>query len=74
MNWLVFVAIIGLVMAILGAWVALINRRGVLEGFILGMLFGPFGVLIEALLPLFYADAELRPSREQKLLDQSAPN
>jgi len=37
--------------AVLGAWVAAQKARGAAEGFLLGLLFGPFGVLIEALLP-----------------------
>lgn len=34
-----------------GAWVAQQKRRSGGEGFLLGCLFGPFGILIEALLP-----------------------
>jgi hypothetical protein len=45
----------GLIVAVvfggLGAWVATQKDRGQGEGFILGLLFGPLGVLIEALLP-----------------------
>lgn len=35
----------------LGQWVATQCGRGAIEGLLLGMLLGPFGVLIEALLP-----------------------
>jgi hypothetical protein len=38
-------------MAMLGAWVAVQKGREPVEGGTLGFLFGPFGVLIEALLP-----------------------
>jgi hypothetical protein len=35
----------------LGRWVALEKNRSFREGVILGLLFGPFGVIVEALLP-----------------------
>src|SRR5262245_13241221 len=35
----------------LGAWIALQKARRGGEGFVLGILFGPFGVLVECLLP-----------------------
>ena len=34
-----------------GAWVARQKRRSVVEGLILGLLFGPLGVVVEGLLP-----------------------
>jgi len=43
--------IVWLVFACLGAWVASQKRREPVEGFFLGLLFGPFGCLIEAVLP-----------------------
>jgi hypothetical protein len=55
MDWLVFIclllAILACIFGGLGAWVATHKHRGTLEGFILGLLFGPLGVLVEALLP-----------------------
>lgn len=45
--WIVGGAIFG----ILGAWIADQKWRSGSEGFMLGALFGPFGCLIEALLP-----------------------
>jgi hypothetical protein len=39
------------IMCGLGAWVASVKGRDSGEGLLLGLLFGPFGVLIEALLP-----------------------
>ena len=39
------------VMGFFGAWVADQKGRGPGEGATLGFLFGPFGVLVEALLP-----------------------
>lgn len=35
----------------LGAWIAIQKRRGAPEGFALGLLFGPLGVLVELFLP-----------------------
>lgn len=55
--------------AVLGAWVAAQKSRATSEGFALGCLFGPFGVLIEALLPA----AVVRPAppkiRRRRLQD-----
>ena len=51
MNY-AFLALVGwLAFAGLGAWVATQKGRGPAEGLILGLLFGPYGTLIEALLP-----------------------
>lgn len=47
----VVVAIGWLTMAALGAWVADQKFRSMAEGFVLGLLFGPLGVIVEALLP-----------------------
>jgi hypothetical protein len=49
--WIVGVIVVWLSSGALGAWVAFQKGRGASEGFTLGVLFGPFGVLIEALLP-----------------------
>jgi len=51
MEWLVLIVVLALVFAGFGAFVAVQKRREASEGFILGMLFGPLGVLVEALLP-----------------------
>jgi hypothetical protein len=45
------------VFSVLGGWVAGEKNRSVGEGIFLGVLFGPFGVLIEALLPTLAAPA-----------------
>jgi hypothetical protein len=50
MLWTI-AAVAWLVFAVFGAWVAAQKDRGQGEGFVLGFLFGPLGVLIEALLP-----------------------
>jgi hypothetical protein len=42
-GWLCFVG--------LGSWVAMQKNRSEGEGALLALIFGPFGVLIEALLP-----------------------
>lgn len=39
------------IFAFLGSWIAVAKRRAGPEGFMLGLLFGPLGCLIEALLP-----------------------
>jgi hypothetical protein len=48
---LVVLAIVWCITGGLGAWVATQKYRDVGEGFILGLLFGPLGVIVEALLP-----------------------
>jgi hypothetical protein len=47
------------VFGLFGSWVARQKQRRELEGLILGALFGPFGVLIEALLPTLYHEKQL---------------
>lgn len=37
----------------LASWVAIQCGRSVVEGFVLGLLFGPLGVIVESLLPKF---------------------
>jgi hypothetical protein len=49
----------------LGGWVAGQKGRSGAEGFALGFVFGPFGVLVEALLPSISAE-ELRYRAEMK--------
>src|SRR5271157_2418428 len=48
---LLIIAMIWLVMEALGAFVALQKGRSTTQGLFVGFLFGPFGVLITALLP-----------------------
>ena len=45
------VVVVALAFATLGAWIASQKNRDGGEGFILGLLFGPVGVIIEAVLP-----------------------
>ncbi len=47
---IVVVAVV-LVYAVLGSWIAVQNGRRKVEGGVLGFLLGPFGVLVEAILP-----------------------
>jgi hypothetical protein len=58
--WL-FAFLLWAMMAGLGAWVATQKERDPAEGAILGFVFGPLGVLIEALLPAGKAKAVARP-------------
>jgi hypothetical protein len=51
MEWLILIGISAAVFSGLGGWVATQKRRDTGEGMVLGLLFGPFGVLVEALLP-----------------------
>lgn len=51
MGFLIATCVVLLLTAGLGAWVATQRHRGAGEGLVLGLLFGPFGVLVEALLP-----------------------
>ena len=48
---LLILLVVGVVFGFLGVFVATQKRRSDAEGFFLGFLFGPLGVLIEALLP-----------------------
>jgi hypothetical protein len=43
--------LVGLVFGVLGSWVASQKHRAATEGAVLGFLFGPLGVLAEAVLP-----------------------
>ncbi|WP_422928232.1 hypothetical protein [Singulisphaera sp. PoT] len=61
------VVVSAVVYAVLGAWVAVQNGRGKIEGSILGLLLGPFGVLVEALLPS--RDYHEMPRRPHALSD-----
>jgi hypothetical protein len=45
------VVVVALVFGILGSWIAGQKRKDGGEGFILGLIFGPIGVIIEAVLP-----------------------
>lgn len=48
---LLFLLALWLIFGFLGAYIAEQKKRSGTEGFLLGFLFGPFGCLIEALLP-----------------------
>ena len=65
MAAIVLAFIVGLIiLGILGAWVSAQKNRDGLEGFLLGCLFGPLGVLIAALLPTLPPSA--KPISEQE--------
>jgi hypothetical protein len=51
MDFLAIVIPLWIVMGFLGGFVAVQKHRAIAEGFAMGLVFGPFGVLIEALLP-----------------------
>ena len=51
MEWLILIGVLAFAFGGLGAFVAVQKRRDAAEGLIMGALFGPLGVLVEALLP-----------------------
>ena len=50
--WLVAALVVLVMLAGLGGWVAIQRNRAPTEGLILGLLYGPLGVIVEALLPV----------------------
>jgi hypothetical protein len=56
-----------LALAVLSAWVAGQKHRSEGEGFVLGALFGPLGVLVEALLPAGTPPSPPQPPTEAEL-------
>lgn len=50
----------------LGAWVAIQCDRSMLEGAVIGVILGPFGLILEALLPRGIAANEIEEPREVK--------
>ena len=57
------IAVLAVVFGFLGMWIAVQKRREQQEGFILGLLFGPLGVLIEAVLPTIAEPTSAQPQR-----------
>lgn len=51
MEGLVFLFLVWAVCGCLAAWIAGQRGRSGVEGFLLGFLFGPFGIIIELFLP-----------------------
>jgi hypothetical protein len=67
METVLIVAFIALlVFGLFGAWVAEEKGRSGIEGFFLGLLFGPLGVLVEALLPVIQNPTPPVLSREER--------
>ena len=54
------------IFAMLGSWIALQKARSGAEGFVLGLLFGPFGALIEALLPSISLEERARMEEAER--------
>ena len=65
-NWNAIIFAVALVSAgifgWLGSWVARQCGREPIEGAILGVFFGPFGVIVEGLLPKFPYEKQIRDS------------
>ncbi len=51
MEVLGYVAVVAVSMSLFGLWIASQKGRAPTEGLVLGLFFGPLGVLVEALLP-----------------------
>lgn len=58
---MLFLIVGWLLLAALAMYVAVQRRRPVFEGFVLGLVFGPLGVLVAALLPMPPAPARPHP-------------
>jgi hypothetical protein len=65
--WISTVVFGWLMLAVLSTWIAGQKNRGEDEGFILGALFGPLGVLVEALLPAHTPPPPPRPPTKAEL-------
>jgi hypothetical protein len=50
-TWIFVVGILMFVLGALGLWTAMQKGRSTTEGFVLGLIFGPLGVILEGLLP-----------------------
>lgn len=60
---IVVIVLVLVVCAVLGRWIARQKGRSKREGTILGLLFGPFGCLVEGLLPTLNARTTGRRGR-----------
>jgi hypothetical protein len=49
--WALWTAVVLAVCAITGFYISAEKGRGCLEGFVLGLIFGPFGLLLAVLMP-----------------------
>lgn len=68
MEVLVVVGCVCLVFGLFGSWISGQKGREPVEGLSLGVLFGPFGCLIEAILPsISQEDLAARAARSQQL-------
>jgi len=70
MEWVVFFGFIAVVFAVLGAYIAAQKNRDQGEGLLLGCLFGPLGVLIEALLPIGHDQKTREEEREAAITER----
>lgn len=72
-GWVVAAAVVGTAFGVFGGWVASQKGRDVGEGVALGFVLGPFGVLIEALLPSHTGpDGRPRPRRREPINKRTA--
>jgi hypothetical protein len=66
MEVLGYLAILAILMGALGSWIAIQKSRNPAEGFVLGLFFGPLGVLVEALLPTRPKGRDEKPATVQE--------
>lgn len=60
---LIIICVYLLLFSFLGAWVAIQCERSVVEGAVIGVILGPFGLILEALLPRGIAENEIEERR-----------
>jgi hypothetical protein len=60
--------VVAFIFAFFGRWVAYQCGRESIEGFVLGLLFGPLGVIVEALLPKFPSDMQVRRALNEAIV------
>lgn len=72
MEFLIPIVVVAVVVVfgILGCWIASQKRRDQTEGFILGLLFGPIGVIIEAVLPTLVPSPPPPPDPAEDLTEE----
>ena len=70
MEYGILVAVVMIAMAGLGGWVASQKNRDATEGFVLGLVFGPLGVLVEALLPNAIKTGQTTTRPDRRSIDQ----
>lgn len=63
---LIIICVYFILFSFLGAWVAIQCERSVVEDAVIGVILGPFGLILEALLPRGIGENEIEERREVK--------